>query len=216
MRRQVAIVKGSLEGMKKIVLLGALLTSAVAAGHAQESRQDFSVSGITIFAPDVYGNAVSPMSTTKTAGVLGSYRYLLTPRSGLELNYSFSQDSIKFNAPGVALPNNRIHSKNQEISGAYVYSRNYKRYNPFLEGGVGAMLFTPILDASTTQLNSKSNTSVGGLFGGGVAYEISPSFDIRAEYRGFVTKTPSFGISQFTTNKYYLISLPAIGIAYHF
>ena len=202
--------------MKKIVLLGALLTSAVAAGHAQESRQDFSISGTTIFAADVYGNAVAPMTTTKTAGVLGSYRYLLTPRSGLELNYSFSQDSLKFNAPSVALPNNRIRSKNQEISAAYVYSRNYKRYNPFVEGGVGAMLFTPILDASTTQLNSKSNTSVGGLFGAGVAYEISPSFDIRAEYRGFVTKTPSFGISQFTTNKYYLISLPAIGIAYHF
>ena len=202
--------------MKKIVFLGALLMSAAAVGHAQESRQDFSISGFEVFAPDVYGNVVAPMSTTKTTGVLGSYRYLLTPRSGLELNYGFSQDSIKFNAPAVALPNNRVHSKNQEISGAYVYSRNYKNFNPFVEGGVGAMLFTPILDAGTTQLTVKSNTSVGGLFGAGVAYEISPSFDIRAEYRGFVTKTPSFGVTQFQTNRYYLFSTPAIGIAYHF
>ena len=202
--------------MKKIVLLGALLVSAAAVGHAQESRQDFSISGFGVLAPDVYGNAVVPMSTTVTAGVLGSYRYLLTPRSGLELNYGFSQNSIKYNVPSVALPNNRIHSKNQEISGAYVYSRNYKKYNPFAEAGVGAMLFTPILDASTTQLNTKSNTSVGGLFGAGLAYEISPSFDIRAEYRGFVTKTPTFGVSAFSTNRYYVISTPSIGVAYHF
>lgn len=210
------LAKGSLEGMKKIVLLGALLVSAVSAGHAQESRQDVSVSGFGFVAPDVYGNVVVPMSTTVTAGVLGSYRYLVTPRSGLELNYSFSQNSIKYNAPAVALPNNRVHSKNQEFTAAYVYSRNYKRYNPFLEAGVGGMFFTPILDQSTTQLSTKSNTSVGGLFGGGVAYELSPSFDLRLEYRGFVTKTPSFGITQFQTNRYYVISTPAIGVAYHF
>ncbi len=202
--------------MKKIVLLGALLVSAVAVGHAQESRQDFSISGFGIFAPDVYGNAIAPMSTTKTAGVLGSYRYLLTPRSGLELNYGFAQDSLKFNAPSIALPNNRIHTRQQEISAAFVYSRNYKRFNPFLEGGPAAVLFTPILDSGSTQLNTKQNTNVGGLFGGGVAYEISPSFDIRAEYRGIVLKTPTFGITQFSTNRYYVTSSPSIGIAYHF
>ena len=31
------------------------------------------------------------------------------------------------------------------------------------------------------------------MYGAGIAYEISPSFDIRAEYRGFVTKVPTFG-----------------------
>ncbi len=202
--------------MKKIVLLGALLVGAAAAGHAQESRQDLSVSGFELFAPNVYGNAVAPMSTTLTTGVLGSYRYLLTPRSGLELNYGFSQDSLKYNVPSVALPNNRVHSKNQEFSAAYVYSRNYKKFNPFLEGGVGAMFFTPILDRSTTQLNTKSTTGVGGLFGGGVAYELSPSFDVRLEYRGFATKVPTFGVTAFNPNRYYVISTPAIGIAYHF
>ncbi|MGI4829885.1 MAG: outer membrane beta-barrel protein [Janthinobacterium lividum] len=209
-------MKGSLEGMKKIVLLGALLMSAAAAGHAQESRQDFSISGFGLLAPQVYGNAVVPMTTTITTGVLGSYRYLLTPRVGLELNYGFSQDSIKYYAPSVVYPNGEVHTKNQELSGAFVYSRNYKNFNPFVEAGPGVMLFTPILDIGTHESGTKSSTNVGGIFGGGVAYEISPSFDIRAEYRGFVTKTPSFGVTQFETNKYYVISTPAIGIAYHF
>ena len=202
--------------MKKIVLLGALLIGAAAGAHAQESRQDVSISGSELFAPNVYGNVETPMSTTMTTGALVSYRYLLTPRSGLEANYGFSQNSIKFNAPSVAQPNNRVHTRNQEFTAAYVYSRNYKRYNPFLEAGVGGMFFTPILDRGTSQLTVKSNTSIGGLFGGGVAYELSPSFDIRAEYRGFVTKTPSFGVQFFQTNRYYVISTPTIGIAYHF
>ena len=210
------IAKGSLEGMKKIVLLGALLMSAAAAGHAQESRQDFSISGFGVLAPQVYGNEVVPMTTTITTGVLGSYRYLVTPRLGLEINYGFAQNSIKYYVPNQAHPSGEVHSKQQELSGALVYSRNYKNFNPFVEAGPGAILFTPILDVGTHQSGAASSTNVGGLFGGGVAYEISPSFDIRAEYRGFITKTPSFGISYFQTNRYYVISTPAIGIAYHF
>jgi hypothetical protein len=31
-----------------------------------------------------------------------------------------------------------------------------------------------------------------------------------------VTKVPTFGDSQFTTNRWYEISVPTIGVAYHF
>ncbi len=190
--------------------------SAAVAGRAQESRQDASISGLEVVAPQVSGNAVQPMRTTLVTGVLGSYRYLLTPRSGLELNYGWAQNSMVYNAFSANVPVGRVHERQQELSGAYVYSRNYRNFNPFVEGGVGGMIFTPILDAGTTSLDSRQNTRVGGLFGAGVAYEISPSFDIRAEYRGMVLKVPDFGISAFTSNRYYVISTPSIGVAYHF
>ena len=205
--------------MKKIVLLGALLVSALTAGHAQESRQDFSVSGFGVFAPNVNSGVAFPLSTTETIGVLGSYRYLLTPRSELELNYGFAQNSERYAAPSIAEPNVRVHAKQQEFSAAYVYSRNYKNFNPFVEAGIGGLFFTPILDSGTTVGVglAKSTTRPGGLFGAGVAYEISPSFDIRAEYRGFVAKAPTFGVSYLSpVNAYYVVSMPTIGIAYHF
>ena len=202
--------------MKKTVLLGALLVSAAVVGRAQESRQDASVSGLEVVAPQVSGNAVQPLRTTLVTGILGSYRYLLTPRSGLELNYGWAQNSLVYSAFSANVPVGRVHSRQQEISAAYVYSRNYKRFNPFAEAGVGAMIFTPILDNGTTRLDTKRNTNIGGLFGAGVAYELSPSFDLRAEYRGFVLKVPDFGVSAFTTNRYYVISTPSIGVAYHF
>ena len=200
--------------MKKMMLLGALLVCTVAAGRAQESRQDASVNFIGVYAPDVYGLGVYPMHTTNTGGFLGSYRYDLTPRSQLELNYSFAQNSISYHSQPV--PNGEVKTRQQELTVGYVYTRSFGNFNPFAEVGVGAMLFTPILDNGTHTLDTKSNTRIGGLFGAGLAYEISPSFDVRVEYRGFVLKAPDFGYTPFETNKYYVLMTPSLGIAYHF
>jgi opacity protein-like surface antigen len=199
--------------MKKMMLLGGLLLGVAVAGHAQESRQDVSVSATEVIAPDVNGLGVLPMHTTMTTGALLSYRYMLTPRSALELNYNWAQNTIRYTNASFA---GYVHTRQEEISGAYVYSRTYGRYNPFAEAGIGGMIFTPIKDNGTSDLDTKQNTNVGALFGAGLAYEISPSFDIRVEYRGFVLKAPDFGVSSFKTNRYFVTSTPSIGIAYHF
>jgi len=199
--------------MKKTMLLGVLMLSA-AAGYAQESRQDVSFSGTGLFGPTIHGAAAVQQSSTGALGLLLSYRYMLTPRSALELNYSFAQNNQKYSTSFE--PYARIHARQQEITGAYVYSLNFKRFSPFAQIGVGGLLFTPVLDNGTNLLDTKSTKGISGLFGGGVAYELSPSFDIRVEYRGFVVKTPSFGESNFTTNRYEVLSMPAVGVAYHF
>jgi opacity protein-like surface antigen len=200
--------------MVAVALLLFVLTLGSAVGVAQESRQDVSVSGFAPISPDVRGNGVNPLSTTVTTGFLGSYRYMVTPRSALELNYGFAQYSFKYNTS--SFPNGEVHGRQQEITGAYVYTRNYGRYNPFVELGVGGMIFTPIRDNGTHQLDTKQNTNVGALFGGGVAYELSPSFDIRVQYRGFLLKAPDFGKTEFKSNRYEVISMPTVGFAYHF
>jgi outer membrane immunogenic protein len=205
--------EGVSKRMKKMMLLGALLLSA-AAGYAQESRQDVSLSASGNFTPTIHGATGTFTTTNDSLGALASYRYLLTPRSGLEANYGFTQNTPVYTVPGTLV--NQVHSRQQEFSGAYVYTRTYKRYNPFIEGGVGAMFFSPIKDFQTNTLDLKRTTTIGGVFGAGVAYELTPSFDIRAEYRGFAGKTPNYGNSNFTTNRYRVLSMPVIGVAYHF
>ena len=196
----------------KMMLVGALLLTGVAA-YGQESRQDISISATAPINPEVNGNAVRE-DFTKTVGILASYRYMLTPHSALELNYGFSQNSTKFVIS--SLPNGRVHTRVQELTAAYVYSLNFRNFNPFAEVGVGALVFTPVKDFGTTLLDTKGSTNIGGLVGAGLAYELSPSFDIRAEYRAFVVKAPSFGLDNFKTNRYFVTSTPSIGIAYHF
>ena len=198
----------------KTMVLGALMTSA-AVGMAQESRQDASMSVTTVIMPQVNSNGIQA-NATKPIGFLGSYRYMLTPRSALEANYTFAQNIMKYNTN--FQPNIRIHTRQQEVSVAYVYSLNFRNFSPFAEAGVGALLFSPIKDFKTNQFSTKRNTNLGGLFGAGVAYELSPSFDVRAEFRGFVTKTPDFGLPGdiLKTNRYTVFMQPAIGVAYHF
>jgi outer membrane immunogenic protein len=198
--------------MKKSLLLLLLLPLVAATGFAQESRQDVSVSYSALFPPYIAGNGAQVHSTTSW-GALISYRYLLTPSSGLELNYQYGQQLQHFTNP---TNNQRIHNRFQEVSGAYVRSFIFRNWNPFVEAGIGGFIFTPIDDYKTTIQQISQVTNIGGLYGAGFAYEISPSFDIRAEYRGLIMKTPSFGVNNFRTNRYYNISDPVIGIAYHF
>jgi outer membrane immunogenic protein len=198
--------------MKKMILLCSLILSA-ATGYAQESRQDVSISGFGLLGPTVHGATDVTMYPTVTAGGLASYRFLLTPRSALELNYSFAQNTNYFTYGG-SPTFNPVHTRQQEVSGAYVFGLSFKNYNPFLQAGVGTLIYTPILNGTGT-LDAKRQTVIGGLFGGGLAYEISPSFDVRVEYRGFVAKAPGF-TPVFVTNRYEVVSMPAIGIAYHF
>ncbi len=205
--------------MKKTILLGAVMLAA-AAGFAQESRQDISISGLGLVGPTVHGNGVT-LESSKTGGVLLSYRYLVTPHSALELNYSFAQYTNYYNINGQAVSSNGggplfnpVKTRQQELTAAYVFGLTFKRYNPFVEAGVGGLVFTPIQEGSAT-LDAKQGTNIGGLFGGGLAYEISPSFDVRVQYRGIFIKAPSF-VPRFSTNRYEVINMPAIGVAYHF
>ena len=200
--------------MKKIAFLVALLAACVAMGRAQESRQDISLSGFALIEPFMSSSTTVQVNSTPAYGALVSYRFMLTPSSALEANYGITyQNSIGYYANPEHL---KVLTRTQEMSGAFVKSFVFKNLNPFVEAGPVGLIFLPIVNSGTTTLDAHQQTEIGGLFGAGFAYEISPSFDIRAEYRGYVTKVPTFGNPQFTTNRWYEISVPTIGVAYHF
>lgn len=200
--------------MKKIVFVVFLLAISAAAGRAQESRQDISISGTALIEPFIASSTNVEVNSTTGYGALASYRFMLTPTSALEANYGITyENKLHF----YSNPNNyNIPLRTQEISGAFVRSFVLKNWNPFVEAGPAAVIYLPIRNTGLQYLDAKQQTSVGALYGAGFAYEVSPSFDIRVEYRGLVTKVPTFGVSQFNTNKWWNIFQPAVGVAYHF
>jgi opacity protein-like surface antigen len=200
--------------MKKIAIIAFLLVACVAAGRAQESRQDISLSGTGLIEPFKASTTNVQVSSNRAFGALLSYRFMLTPTSALEANYQMTYaNKIHY----WANPNNyTVNTRTHEISAAYVRSFVYKNFNPFVEAGPGAFIFLPIRNSGTTSLDVKQQTQIGAIYGGGIAYEISPSFDIRAEYRGWITKVPTFGLDQLATKRWYNISNPVVGVAYHF
>ena len=208
--------------MKKIAIFVFLLSVSVAAGRAQESRQDISISGMGLVEPFIASSTNVEVHSTTGYGALASYRFMLTPSSALEANYGITYknkiDYTSNNYPaGFIIP-----TRNQEVSAAYVHTFYFHKLNPFVEAGPGAMIFLPIVNSGLTILGPKQQTSLGFMYGAGFAYEISPSFDIRGEFRSFVTKVPDFGnpdgtgSGSFDTKKWYNIFTPVIGVAYHF
>ncbi len=200
--------------MKKIAFLVALLTVCATMGRAQESRQDISLSAFGLVEPFMASSTTVQVNSTPAYGGLLSYRYMLTPTSALEVNYGMTyENKIGY----FANPNHyNILTRTEEISGAFVKSFVYKNWNPFAEAGPAAIIFLPIINSGTQTIDAKQQTEIGGLFGGGIAYELSPSYDLRVEYRGWLVKVPTFGVSQLATNRWYWISAPSIGVAYHF
>ena len=207
--------------MKKIVLVFSLLAAVAAAGRAQESRQDISLSGIGVITPFIASSTDVQVHSRYGLGALASYRFMLTPNSALEANYGVTyQNKLSYViGNSLRIP---ITARVQEISGAFVRSFTFRKYNPFVEAGPTGLIFLPIRNLGTGTYDVKQQTSVGILYGAGFAYEISPSFDIRGEYRAYVTKVPNFGLGagntteNLTTNKWWNMSVPTIGVAYHF
>ncbi len=203
--------------MKKIAFFALLLAVSAAACGAQEARQDISLSGTGLVEPFMASSTDVQVSANRAFGALMSYRFMITPSSELEANYGVTYE----NTIHYVISNTNhydVLTRTQEISGAYVRSFVFKNFNPFLEGGPAAFIFLPIRNSGTTSLDVKQQTEVGAIWGGGIAYEVSPSWDIRAEFRGMVTKVPTFDDSQLNTNRWYKISIyePVIGVAYHF
>jgi len=145
--------------MKKTILLGALVLSAAAA-YAQESRQDISISGLALLPPTVNASGIE-LRPSYTGGALLSYRYLLTPHSALEANYSFAQNTNYFKCCGETFLN-PVHTRQQEGTVGYVYGLSFKNYNPFVEAGVGGVFYTPIQEGTYT-LDATSNTRIAAM-----------------------------------------------------
>jgi outer membrane immunogenic protein len=207
--------------MKKIAFFVCLLAVCMATARAQESRQDISLSGTALIEPYTASSSDVQVHSTTAYGGLVSYRFMLTPTSALEANYGITYQN-KITYYGQSFQNGiGILTRTQEISAAYVRSFVFKNFNPFVEGGPSAIIFLPIYNSGTKTLDAHQQTEIGALYGAGFAYEVSPSFDVRVEYRALVTKVPTFGEAStsgydFTTRKWYNISVPTVGVAYHF
>jgi outer membrane immunogenic protein len=205
--------------MKKIAIIAFLLAGCVAAGRAQESRQDVSISATALIEPFIGSQTDVQVHSSYGLGAVASYRFMLTPQSALQASYGIDyQNKMLFFTPSFQQHGIPIPVRIQDISVSYVRQFNYKKFNPFAEAGPGAFIFLPIRNAGLGDLDAKRQTTIGGVYGAGIAYEISPSFDVRAEYRGLVTKVPSFDLPEniLETNKWFNIFVPSVGVAYHF
>jgi outer membrane immunogenic protein len=168
----------------------AAVLMAVGVASLPAYSQEFNKSEVTVqafgsFVTSTTANGVS-QSATDSGGVLANYRFFFSQSHGVEVNYGYSLNTQTYGPESGPLG---IKSDDHEVSAAYVFRHKMRGITPFAEAGVSALVFDP-RDTPT----ASTQTRAAFVYGGGADFDITSKFFIRAEYRGFVYDSPTFGL----------------------
>jgi outer membrane immunogenic protein len=192
-----------------IALLGATLVAAPAVAQENE-KSEVSVQVFGSFVKTTTDDGI-PQSASNSAGVLASYRFFFAGNQGVEVNYGYSRNTQSY---GLPTGSEGVEANQHEFSAAYVYRRHLGGITPFVEAGVGALVFSP---TSSSMLGAIEQARAAFVYGAGADFKLVSRAFVRAEYRGLVYDSPTFGLSPAlgpdrVTNR----AEPSIGFGYRF
>lgn len=190
------------------VVLAALATPAFAQSEDSISKQEISVQAFGSFLLTTTQSGIQNKADN-TAGVLGTYRYFFTDHQGIEADYAFTPNTESYGIPGVLTG-----AKNytNEVSFAYVLRMPMGKVKPFVLAGAGTLIFDPRnLTGASTQARAT------GVYGVGADIDLSHHAFIRAEYRGLIYNSPTYGFGQFAgLDRVTHNAEPSVGFGYRF
>jgi opacity protein-like surface antigen len=191
-------------------LMGSLALFSLPAFSQDEgySRHEFSAQAFGSFVTSTNNNSVQ-QSATNSGGVLGSYRYFFNRNNGVEVDYGYSLNTQNYGFSGDSFG---VPSYSHEVSAAYVFRYPLRRWTPFVLAGAGGLVFDP---KDTPGLDSQARAAF--VYGGGADVALSKHIFMRAEYRGFVYNSPTFGLQALSgTDRITHRAEPSIGFGYRF
>lgn len=189
------------------ILLGAAL-AAVPAFSQEVGRSDVTVQAFGSFVKSTTDNGIE-QGATNSGGVLATYRYFFTNSHGVEVNYGYSLNTQTYGLPAGPLG---VKSNQHEVTAAYVYRHAMHRFTPFVEAGVGGLVFDP-----TGTPGASTQARAAFVYGGGADFNITKRVFVRAEYRGLVYNSPTFDLtSAVGTDRVTHRAEPSIGFGYRF
>ena len=172
-------------------------------------KQEVTVLEFGDFLKSTTSNAVRN-DADNTGGVLASYRYFFNQHNGVEVNYAYSKFTDRY---GFGSTLTSLESRSHEVSAAYVFRFSpIKRITPFAEAGVGGVVFDP-----KSFSGASSQARAAFVYGGGADVNLSRHIYVRAEYRGLVYNSPTWGVT--ALNRFDRVTHtaePALGIGYRF
>ena len=184
--------------MKKIAVIAFLLTVCVAAGRAQESRQDISLSGTGLIEPFIGSPTDVQVHSNPAFGALAQlplHAYALQRPRGQLRHHLPEHDHLHDQPQRLQRSDPHPGDFRPPTSAASTSASTIPLSRPVRAHSSSCPSATP----APPRWTSSSRPQIGAIYGAGIAHEISPSFDIRAEFRGIVTKVPTFGITANST-----------------
>ncbi len=188
-------------------LLGLAITTLPA--FSQEGgRSEVSVQAFGSFVKSTTDNGIQQQATN-SGGVLANYRFFLSNSSGVEVNYGYSLNTQTYGLSSGLLG---VKSNQHEVSAAYVYRHAMKHFTPFVEAGVGGLVFDP-----TGAPGASTQSRAAFVYGGGADFSLTRHVFVRAEYRGLVYNSPTFDLSEaLGADRVTHRAEPSVGFGYRF
>ncbi len=188
--------------------------SATAMAQVEQHSQ-ISLQGTALVTKDTNADS-SPLShqATKSGGLLVGYSYQFNSWAGAEGNYGYTQNTQNY----MASVGQSIRSDFHEITGAFVAHIPVKvrSVRPYALAGAGALVFNPTDDAKRMNSAIDRQTKAAFVYGGGVDFDITSNFGVRAEYRGLVYKVPDFQLDALNLDKVTHLAQPSVGFFFRF
>ncbi len=167
------------------ILLGGVL-APLPAFSQEGGRSDAAVQVFGSFVKTTTDNGVQ-QGETNSGGVLASYRFFFSDSQGVEVNYGYSLNTQTY---GLVTGPLGVKSNQHEVTAAYVYRHALRHFTPFVEAGVGGLVFAP-----TDSRGASTQDRAAFVYGGGADFNITKRIFVRAEYRGLVYNSPTFDLT---------------------
>jgi len=199
--------------MKKLTELAIILVLFGISSWAQEVRNEVTVQGSGFFQKQTTAGGITN-EATNSGGVMAGYRFNLKNWFAVEGDYDYFRNHQTFSGSSgtTSIPMN-VHAA---TGVAIVKLPSFKVpavkiVSPFVLAGGGAMFFDP-----RGGFVSNEQTRGAFVYGGGFDVPMSKHFLLRAQYRGFVYKTPDFEMTSLKVDKYTHSAVPSAGLVFTF
>jgi hypothetical protein len=199
--------------MKKLTELAIILVLFGISSWAQEVRHEITVQGSGFFQKQTTAGGITNQPAN-SGGVMAGYRLNLKNWLAVEGDYDYFRNHQTFSGSGgtTFIPMN-VHAA---TGVAIVKLPSFKMpavkiVSPFVLAGGGAMFFDP-----RGGFINNEQTRGAFVYGGGFDVPMAKHIALRAQYRGFVYKTPDFEMTSLKVDKYTHSAVPSAGLVFTF
>jgi opacity protein-like surface antigen len=199
--------------MKKLTELAIILVLFGIWFWAQEVRHEVTVQGSGFFQKQTTAGGITN-EPTNSCGVMAGYRFNLKNWLAVEGDYDYFRNHQTFSGIGGAayIPMNVHAATGVAIVKLPTFKvPAVKNVSPFVLAGGGAIFFDPRGGSMGNE-----QTRAAFVYGGGFDVPMSKHFLLRAQYRGFVYKTPDFEMTSLKVDKYTHSAVPSAGLVFTF
>jgi opacity protein-like surface antigen len=192
--------------------VGVFVLSATAAFGQVENPSQITVQGTGLITKDSTADSTSHR-TTKSGGLLVGYSYQFNRWAGAEGNYGYTRNTQNFLG---SFGQSSIQTDVHEVTGSFVahVPVSIASVRPYALAGAGALIFDPTDRFAINGVERQTKPTF--VYGGGVNFDLTRNFGVRAEYRGLLFKAPDFSVNSLNLDKVTHLAQPSVGFFIRF